>query len=75
MFGYATLSGTFDGLANNDDFLDDLANTWRITYDDTSAGANGGTGTNFVTITAVPEPNAAALIGGLGVLALLRRRR
>ena len=75
LFGYATLSGTFDGLANNDDFLDDLANTWRITYDDTSAGANGGTGTNFVTITAVPEPNAAALIGGLGVLALLRRRR
>jgi MYXO-CTERM domain-containing protein len=28
----------------------------------------------FVTITAVPEPGAA-LLGGLGLLALLRRRR
>lgn len=31
--------------------------------------------TGYVTITAVPEPNAAMLLGGLGVLALLRRRR
>ena len=75
LFGYGTLSGTFDGLANNATFFDDLANTWRIQYDDTSAGANGGTGTNFVTITAVPEPNVAPLLGGLGTLALLRRRR
>ncbi len=39
--------------------------------------ANGGTSANntFVTITAVPEPNFAALVGGLGVLALLRRKR
>ena len=74
LFGYGTLSGTFDGLANNATFLDDLANTWQIKYDDASAGANGGTGTNFVTITAVPEP-AAALLGGLGLLGLLRRRR
>jgi hypothetical protein len=28
-----------------------------------------------VSGTAVPEPNAAALLGGLGVLGLLRRRR
>jgi fibronectin-binding autotransporter adhesin len=74
LFGYGTLSGTFDGLANNANFLDDLSNTWRITYDDTTAGANGGTGTKFVTITAVPEPNTA-LIGGIGILFLLRRRR
>jgi autotransporter-associated beta strand protein len=75
LFGYGTLVGTFDGLLNNATFLDDLSNTWQITYDDTTAGANGGTGTNFVTITAIPEPNAAALLGGLGVLVLLRRRR
>lgn len=30
---------------------------------------------NQVNLTIVPEPNAAALVGGLGVLALLRRRR
>lgn len=34
-----------------------------------------GAGSTFVTITAVPEPNVATLLGGLGVLALLRRRR
>jgi hypothetical protein len=28
-----------------------------------------------VTITVVPEPDAAALLGALGALALLRRRR
>jgi len=31
--------------------------------------------TNFVTMTVIPEPNAAALLGGLGTLCLLRRRR
>ena len=30
---------------------------------------------NQVNLTIVPEPNVAALLGGLGVLALLRRRR
>jgi MYXO-CTERM domain-containing protein len=32
------------------------------------------TGTSFVTLTAVPEPSAA-LLGGLGMMLLLRRRR
>lgn len=70
-FGGLTL-GTFDGLANHAEFLDDLANTWRIQYDDTSAGANGGTGAGFVTSSAVREPNTAALLASMG---LLRRRR
>jgi MYXO-CTERM domain-containing protein len=47
---------------------------WLINYNDTTSGLNGGSYSNFVTVTAVPEP-AAALIGGLGLLALLRRRR
>jgi autotransporter-associated beta strand protein len=55
------------------------ANVWRFNYNDTSAGSNfisDTTGaTNFDTLTAIPEPNVAALLGGLGVLALLRRRR
>ncbi|MND07524.1 hypothetical protein D3C83_295550 [compost metagenome] len=52
----------------------DAGGVWQIDYDATVAGLNGGTGDRFVTVTAVPEP-AAALLGGLGLLALLRRRR
>jgi hypothetical protein len=74
LFAYdGTLSGTFAGLAENDTFSD-AGGLWRINYDDDTAGLNGGTGTSFVTITAIPEPRAA-LLGGLGLLALLRRRR
>jgi autotransporter-associated beta strand protein len=75
LFGYATgnLTGTFSGLADGSMFID-AGGSWQINYSDLSAGVNGGTGTSFVTITAVPEP-AAAFLGGLGMLALLRRRR
>jgi autotransporter-associated beta strand protein len=51
---------------------------WLFNYNDTAAGTNYTgdlTGSRFVTMTAIPEPNAAALLGGLGMLALLRRRR
>jgi hypothetical protein len=47
-------------------------------YNDTAAGTNYTgdlTGSSYVTMTAIPEPNVAALVGGLGMLALLRRRR
>jgi MYXO-CTERM domain-containing protein len=50
---------------------------WLFNYDDIAPGANfagEATGTSFVTMTVVPEPGAA-LLGGLGLLALLRRRR
>jgi hypothetical protein len=30
---------------------------------------------NYITMTVIPEPNVAALLGGLGTLFLLRRRR
>jgi autotransporter-associated beta strand protein len=51
---------------------------WLFNYNDTSPGSNYTgdlTGSSFVTMTAIPEPNVAALLGGLGTLALLRRRR
>jgi hypothetical protein len=75
LFGYQTgnLTGTFAGLANNAEF-NDAGGVWKINYSDTTAGLNGGTGTSFVTITAIPEPSAA-LLGTLGIFALLRRRR
>jgi autotransporter-associated beta strand protein len=65
--------GTFSGYADDSDFILGL-NEFRINYNDTVAGVNGGSYSNFVTLTVVPEPSAA-LLGGLGLLALLRRRR
>jgi autotransporter-associated beta strand protein len=51
---------------------------WAFNYNDTVAGTNYTgdlIGSSFVTMTAIPEPNVAALLGSLGTLALLRRRR
>jgi autotransporter-associated beta strand protein len=73
LFSYGTLSGTFAGLDQGDEF-NAAGGWWTINYSDDTAGLNGGTGSNFVTITAIPEP-AAALLGGLGMLVLLGRRR
>jgi autotransporter-associated beta strand protein len=66
--------GTFSGYSDDSEFTV-FGNEWRINYNDVSAGAvNGGSFTNAVTITVVPEPSTV-LLGGLGLLALLRRRR
>ena len=72
LFSYDTLSGTFNGLADGAQFTD-AGGIWQINYNDT-VGTNGGSESNFVTITAIPEPEAA-LLGGLGLLGILRRRR
>jgi autotransporter-associated beta strand protein len=66
-------TGTFTGYADDSSFVLGL-NQFLINYNDTSGGVNGGSYSNFVTLTVVPEPRAA-LLGALGLFALLRRRR
>lgn len=51
--------------------------SWHLNYNDTGAGTNFAgelVGSNFVTMTVIPEPRAA-LLGSLGLLLLFRRRR
>jgi autotransporter-associated beta strand protein len=67
-----TLTGTYAGLANGSQF-NDAGGTWQITYNDTAAGLNGGTGPSYITITAIPEPSAL-LLGSLSLLGLAARR-
>jgi autotransporter-associated beta strand protein len=55
------------------------ANQWLFNYNDIAGGDNytsdqSGAG-GYVTMTVIPEPNVAALLGGLGAMLLLRRRR
>lgn len=74
-------NGLFNYLSNPlaDDSLILLGSTtWLFDYNDTTGGSNftsdqaGATG--FVTMTVVPEPGSI-LLGSIGMLALLRRRR
>jgi autotransporter-associated beta strand protein len=73
LFSYVSLSGTFAGLADGDTFAA-ADGFWNINYFDDTAGLNGGTGSAFVTITAIPEPRAA-LLGAFGLILLLGGRR
>ena len=73
LFAYDTLVGAFDAYADDQTYTIN-GGDWVFNYNDTTAGTNGGTGAGYITITAVPEP-AAMLLGSLGVLTLLRRRR
>ena len=74
-------NGLFEylGSALADDSIITLGtNQWVFNYNDSIGGGNFTTdqtgATGFVTITVIPEP-AAAFLGGIGMLALLRRRR
>ncbi len=70
------VTGTFEGLAEGSSFTA-AGGEWMITYSATTEGQNWSgdpTGFTFVNVMAVPEPSVAVL-GVLGALALLRRRR
>ncbi|OYV06769.1 MAG: hypothetical protein CFE26_04515 [Verrucomicrobiales bacterium VVV1] len=82
LISYASWNGglfTYLGNTLDDDSVITLGgNSWVFNYNDLTGGSNftadqvGASG--FVTMTAVPEPGAT-LLGLLGSLALLRRRR
>jgi len=71
--GSDTINGTFAGLAQDSIVTNYGGFDWKISYTADSTG-NSFTGGNDVALMAVPEPTAA-LLGGLGLLTLLRRRR
>lgn len=77
LFSYAGGDLNSDGKLQDDETFTFDGSQWVFNYNDTLKGANynsEATGT-FVTMTVIPEPNAAAVLGTLGVLVLLRRRR
>jgi autotransporter-associated beta strand protein len=63
--------GTFAGL-NNNSLLTIGSQKWRIQYDDLVGGVNGGLYSNFVTISAVPEPSSLALLSLISACPVIR---
>jgi fibronectin-binding autotransporter adhesin len=80
LFAYESLTGggLIGGHADGDVFFAN-GGDWQILYADAIAGLNGGAisgnpGSGFITLTAVPEPSAAALLALAAALAARRRR-
>ncbi len=70
------ITGTFSGFAQNATVINYGGLDWKISYN-ADFTANTFTSTangNDIALMAIPEPSAA-LLGGLGMLCLLRRRR
>lgn len=74
--GTDAVSGTFTGLAQGATVTNYGGFDWQISYTGNSAGNSftGGNDVVLMAVNAIPEP-AAAILGSLGMLVLLRRRR
>lgn len=71
--GGDAITGTYSGLTQGATF-NGGGYDWQISYLANSGGSPAFTGGNDIALMVVPEPRAT-LLGGLGLLALLRRRR
>ncbi len=72
--GTDAITGTYTGYAQGDVVASYGGFDWQISYAADSTG-NTFSGGNDIALMAVPEANVAALIGGLGLISMLRRRR
>jgi hypothetical protein len=77
VFDFASATGTFSTITLADQYsgslLDGDSNgVWDLTSGDNTWQFNQSTGA--LGLTVIPEPKVAGLLGGLGVLCLLRRR-
>ena len=72
--GTDAITGTYNTFAQGAVVASYGGFDWQISYLANSVGSTF-TGGNDIALMAIPEPNAAALLGSLGVIALLRRRR
>ena len=80
LFDMASETGTFTGITLADQYSGSSSATTSGSGVSTNAGNESwtfteSTGVLGLTVAVVPEPNVAALLGGLGTLLLLRRRR
>jgi fibronectin-binding autotransporter adhesin len=71
--GVDAITGTYSGFAQGATVIEYDGFDWKISYTANST-TNSFTGGNDIALMAIPEPKAA-LLGGLGLLLLLRRRR
>jgi autotransporter-associated beta strand protein len=80
LFDMASETGTFTSISLADlysgSLLDgDLNGVWDLVSGDNTWQFTESTGVLDLAVVTIPEPNVAALLGGLGTLVLLRRRR
>ncbi len=71
------ITGIYTGLAQDAVVATFGGFDWKISYiaNGNNTGSPSFTGGNDIALMAVPEPNVAALLGALGGIMLLRRRR